>query len=158
MKNLTLKKFISKKNYKKIFTPSPSFPIENLLGLSSNFSRGDNDFNRQYKRVMSLIKKLSGQKNLISAQGPASLAIEMGLLNFVKGTVLVISTGFYSDRLYSILKMSQKKNMIGSVPATLKLVKDLKSILKNYQKKQKNLKQKCSLMQQHQLVSKKIMI
>ena len=59
---------------------------------------------------MSLIKKLSGQKNLISAQGPASLAIEMGLLNFVKGTVLVISTGFYSDRLYSILKMSQKKN------------------------------------------------
>ena len=109
MKNLTLKKFITKKNYKKIFTPSPSFPIENLLGLSSNFSRGDNDFNRQYKRTMSLIKKLSGQKNLISAQGPASLAIEIGLLNFVKGTVLVISTGFYSDRLYSILKMSQKK-------------------------------------------------
>jgi len=110
MKNLKLKKFIIKKNYKKIFTPSPSFPIENLLGLSSNFSRGDNDFNRQYKRTMSLIKKLSGQKNLISAQGPASLAIEMGLLNFVKGTVLVISTGFYSDRLYSILNMSQKKN------------------------------------------------
>ena len=48
--------------------------------------------------------------------------------------------------------------MIGSVPATPKLAKDLKSILKNYQKKQKNLKQKCSLMQQHQLVSKKIMI
>ena len=158
MKNLKLKKFIIKKNYKKIFTPSPSFPIENLLGLSSNFSRGDNDFNRQYKRTMSLIKKLSGQKNLISAQGPASLAIEMGLLNFVKGTVLVISTGFYSDRLYSILNMSQKKNMIGSVPAIPKLAKVLKSILKNYQKKQKNLKQKCSLMLQHQLVSKKIMV
>jgi hypothetical protein len=40
MKNLSLKKFIKKKNYKKNFTPSPSFLIENLLGLSSNFIRG----------------------------------------------------------------------------------------------------------------------
>ena len=108
MKNLSLKKFIIKKNKKKIFTPSPSFPIENLYGLSSNFSRGDLDFELQYKRVMNKIKKLSGSKNLVSAQGPASLAIEIGLFNFVKGNVLVVSTGFYSDRLYSILKMSKK--------------------------------------------------
>ena len=51
MRNLSLKEFIKKKNYKKIFTPSPSFPIENLLGLSSNFSRGDIDFEKQYKKV-----------------------------------------------------------------------------------------------------------
>ena len=109
MRNLTLNNFVKKKNYKKIFTPSPSFPIENLLGLSSNFSRGDEDFIKQYKRVMNAVKKLSGQKKIISAQGPASLAIEIGLLNFVRGKVLVVSTGFYSDRLYSILKMSKKK-------------------------------------------------
>lgn len=109
MKNLTLYNFIKKKNYKKIFTPSPSFPLENVLGLSSNFSRGDEDFIKQYNRVMNAVKKLSGQKKIISAQGPASLAIEIGLLNFVRGKVLVVSTGFYSDRLYSILKMSKRK-------------------------------------------------
>ena len=37
------------------------------------------------------------------------MAIEIGLLNFVRGKVLVVSTGFYSDRLYSILKMSKRK-------------------------------------------------
>ena len=73
MRNLTLNNFVKKKNYKKIFTPSPSFPIENLLGLSSNFSRGDEDFIKQYKRVMNAVKKLSGQK-IISAQGPASFS------------------------------------------------------------------------------------
>lgn len=108
MKNLSLKNFIKKKNYKKIFTPSPSFPIENLYGLSSNFSRGDNDFENQYKRVIKLLKKISGQKNIVSVQGPASLAIEIGLMNFVKGKVLVVKTGFYSDRITSILRMSKK--------------------------------------------------
>ena len=62
MKNLTLYNFIKKKNYKKIFTPSPSFPLENVLGLSSNFSRGDEDYIKQYNRVMNAVKKLSGQK------------------------------------------------------------------------------------------------
>tara|TARA_Y100001970_G_C14236935_1_gene862415 strand:+ start:2535 stop:3515 length:981 start_codon:yes stop_codon:yes gene_type:complete len=109
MKNITLKEFINKKNIKKIFTPSPSFPIENLYGLSSNFSRGDIDFEKQYEMVIKRIKKLSGSKKLVSAQGPASLAIEIGLLNFVRGKVLVVSTGFYSDRLFSILKMSKKR-------------------------------------------------
>ena len=110
MKNLSLKNFIKKKNYKKIFTPSPSFPLENLLGLSSNFSRGDNDFEKQYKRVIKLLKKISGQKNIVSIQGPASLAIETGLLNFIKGKVLVVQTGFYSQRIESILRMSQKNS------------------------------------------------
>lgn len=131
MKNLSLKKFIVKKNIKKIFTPSPSFPIENLYGLSSNFSRGDLDFELQYKRVINKIKKLSGSKNLISAQGPASLAIEIGLFNFVKGNVLVISTGFYSDRLHSILQMSKKR--YGYVNKLEKLeYQDLDKVKKKY--------------------------
>ena len=58
---------------------------------------------------MNAVKKVIRTKKIISAQGPASLAIEIGLLNFVRGKVLVVSTGFYSDRLYSILKMSKKK-------------------------------------------------
>lgn len=110
MKNLSLEKFIQKKNYKKIFTPSPSFPIENLLGLSSNFSRGDIDFEKQYKKVIKSLKKISGQPNMVAIQGPASLAIEIGLLNFVRGNVLIVKTGYYSDRIFSILNMSKKNS------------------------------------------------
>ncbi len=110
MKNLSLKNFTKLKNYKKIFTPSPSFPIENLLGLSSNFSRGDSDFEKQYKKVIKLLKKISGQPKMVAIQGPASLAIEIGLLNFVNGNVLVVNTGYYSDRIHSILKMSKKNS------------------------------------------------
>ena len=60
MRNLTLNNFV-KKIIKKFYTQS-QFSIENLLGLSSNFSRGDEDFIKQYKRVMNAVKKLSGQK------------------------------------------------------------------------------------------------
>ena len=41
---------------------------------------------------------------MVAIQGPASLAIEIGLLNFVRGNILVVNTGYYSDRIYSILK------------------------------------------------------
>ena len=47
---------------------------------------------------------------MVSIQGPASLAIEIGLLNFVRGNVLVINTGYYSDRICSILKNSKKNS------------------------------------------------
>ena len=130
MRNLSLKEFIKKKNYKKIFTPSPSFPIENLLGLSSNFSRGDIDFEKQYKKVIKLLKKISGQPNMVAIQGPASLAIEIGLLNFVRGNILVVNTGYYSDRIYSILKMSKRNS---------KFLKEIKYVKYN---QIQNIKQK----------------
>ena len=67
MKNLTLYNFIKKENYKKIFTPSPSFPLENVLGLSS-FSRGDEDFIKQYNRVMNAVKNYLAKKNNFSSR------------------------------------------------------------------------------------------
>jgi len=109
MKNLSLKNYIIKKNYKKIFTPSPSFPIENLLGLSSNFSRGDEDFKKQFNSVVKKLKKISGQNKIVSIQGPGSLAIEIGLLNFLKGKILLVNTGYYSQRIKKIL-LDAKKN------------------------------------------------
>ena len=45
---------------------------------------------------------LSGQDH-IGLQGSATLAIEIALSNFVRGRVLVVSTGYYSDRLLKLL-------------------------------------------------------
>ena len=64
-------------------------------------------------------------------QGPASLAIEIGLLNFVKGNVLVVQTGYYSDRIYSILKMS-KKNFKFIKKLDLVKYESLKNVKKKY--------------------------
>ena len=41
------------------------------------------------KKVIKLLKKISGQPKMVAIQGPASLAIEIGLLNFVRGNILV---------------------------------------------------------------------
>ena len=51
------------------------------------------------EKVLSKIKKLSGHKNIITTQGSGSTVLEMVGLNFLRGKVLIISTGYYSDTL-----------------------------------------------------------
>jgi len=109
MKNLSLKDLINKGNKKKIFTPSPSFPMENILGLSSNFTRNDLEYKKQEKRVLNKLKKISEQKKIVCMQGSGSFALEVGCLNFLRGKILVISTGYYSDRIFELCKFAKQK-------------------------------------------------
>ena len=118
------------------------FLEENLLGLAPYFGRGDLNYNDIEKDVVKNLKKISGLKNVVTFQGSGSLAIEIALQNFVNGNILIIDTGYYSDRLNFILKNLKdnfkkikkltkfhgkisnllKKNMIGYVPHQLKRV------------------------------------
>ena len=47
---------------------------------------------------------MSGKKQIVRMQGSGSLAIEVMIANFLYGKVLIINTGYYSDRLCSISK------------------------------------------------------
>ena len=49
------------------------------------------------------IKKLSGQDEVVMAQGSATFALELAAHSFVTGKVLLVSTGYYSDRLERLL-------------------------------------------------------
>lgn len=98
--------FIKKKNDSKfVFTPGPASLLEeNLLDLEPCFGRNDKKFALKKKRVLNFLKKISGQKNIVSLQGSASLAIEIACHNFLNGKVLIINTGYYSERIHQMCK------------------------------------------------------
>tara|TARA_B100000989_G_scaffold125552_1_gene93108 strand:- start:443 stop:1423 length:981 start_codon:yes stop_codon:yes gene_type:complete len=101
---------IEKKNSKKIlFTPGPaSLSKANLINLDPAFGRGDKSYKSTEKKVLSKIKRLSGHKNIITTQGSGSTVLEMVSLNFLRGKVLIVSTGYYSDRLYNLALFAKK--------------------------------------------------
>ena len=106
----SFKELIKKKNKNKIlFTPGPSSLSEaNLINLNPPFGRGDKYYAKTEKIVLSKIKKISGHKKIIATQGSGSTVLEMVSLNFLKGNVLIISTGYYSDRLYNLAIFAKK--------------------------------------------------
>ena len=102
--NKTIKNLVLEKNKKIVFTPGPgSLLEENINGLGPFFGRGDSHYKKIETDVVKNLKKISGLKNIACFQGSGSLAIEIALQNFVKGKVLVVKTGYYSDRVNKIL-------------------------------------------------------
>lgn len=96
-------------NQKLMLTPGPASVLyENIEYLKPVFGRGDEDFTKITQEVHNWIKKLSGQDELVSMQGSATLGLELAAHCFVSGRVLLISTGFYSDRLKRLLPGSCK--------------------------------------------------
>ncbi len=103
MKNL--KKFILDKNKKKLFTPGPaSLSFENIESLAPGFGRGDSEYQKVESRVLRKLKKMSKKKNIVRMQGSGSFAIEVMIANFLYGSVLILNSGYYSERLIQIAK------------------------------------------------------
>lgn len=106
---MKIEEFVKKQNKKITFCPGPgSLTKENILGLSNCFGRGDDDYKKIEKKVLNKIKLISGQKEVATFQGSGSLAIEMMFANFLHGNIMVVSTGYYSDRLLTISKKIKK--------------------------------------------------
>mgnify|MGYP003691830041 FL=1 len=93
-----------KNNRKLMLTPGPAVVLyENLQYLKPLFGRGDNEYTYMSKSVTNWIKGLSGQDEVVSMQGSATLALELAAHSFVSGKILLVSTGYYSDRLEKLL-------------------------------------------------------
>ena len=107
----TINEFVKERNKSKIlFTAGPASLLkENIIGLRPCFGRADKDYDNVERRVLTKIKKISGQKQIVRMQGSASLAIEIMSLNFLYGHVLVISTGYYSDRILWLAKSAKRR-------------------------------------------------
>lgn len=101
--------FVSHANLqKRLFTPGPaSLIVENIMGLKPCFGRGDIDFETIENKVLHQIKKMAGQEKIVRMQGSATLALEIAILNFLYGKVLLVSTGFYSSRLHELLTVAK---------------------------------------------------
>ena len=93
-----------KNNRKLMLTPGPAVVLyENLQYLKPLFGRGDDEYASMSESVINWIKGLSGQDEVVAMQGSATLALELAAQSFVAGKVLLVSTGYYSDRLEKLL-------------------------------------------------------
>lgn len=91
-------------NQKLMLTPGPAVVLhENIEYLKPIFGRGDDEFTQMSEAVIEWVKKLSGQDEVVMAQGSATFALELAAHSFVSGRVLLVSTGYYSDRLEKLL-------------------------------------------------------
>lgn len=105
----SIKNFVYYQNSKKqLLTPGPaSLLVENLIGIEPSFGRGDIAYEIVEKKVLDYLKKISGHKKIVRLQGSASLALEVMILNFLRGNIFVLKTGVYSDRLFEISKFAK---------------------------------------------------
>ncbi len=114
MKIFNLTRYINRLNRAKpIFTPGPG-PItsENLIGLGPAFGRGDSKFDNQKSLVEDWLKYETGKQKILTFQGSGSLACEIAIRSFVHGRILVINSGYYSDRLIGMVRANSKLNSI----------------------------------------------
>ncbi|MDP7197356.1 MAG: hypothetical protein QF864_14355, partial [SAR202 cluster bacterium] len=109
-RNKSIKQFVKGRNKSKIlFTAGPaSLLAENIIGLRPCFGRNDKDYNQVENRVLKKLKQLSGHDQIVRMQGSASLALEIMSLNFLYGNILIISTGYYSDRILSLARSAKR--------------------------------------------------
>lgn len=99
-----MRSIAQKKNNKLMLTPGPAAVLyENLSSLQPLFGRGDEKYTNIYNEVSIWLKKISGQDEIITAQGSSTFAIELAAHSFIRGKVLLISTGYYSDRMEVLL-------------------------------------------------------
>ncbi len=91
-------------NQKLMLTPGPAAVLqENLEYMKPLFGRGDDEYTSMANSVIKWIKELSGQDKVVMAQGSATFALELAAHSFVTGKVLLVTTGYYSNRIEELL-------------------------------------------------------
>lgn len=101
----------SRNDAKLLFTAGPASLLpENLTGLRPCFGRGDDDYAQVEKAVLDALLDMSGHSRIARMQGAASLALEIAALNFLHGRVLVVSTGYYAERLQWLAESCMRRD------------------------------------------------
>lgn len=113
LRNSAARALQTQKNNKLMLTPGPAaIPHEAAMHLQPVFGRGDSAYDEMSREVLKWIRDLSGQDNVVPLQGSATLALEIAAHAFVGGKVLLISTGYYSDRLAKLLPSKVELDII----------------------------------------------
>lgn len=109
LRDRTLESISGINNHKMMLTPGPALILhENLKHLKPVFGRGDDDYEFMLDKVQKWVKKISGQDEVVISQGSSTFSLELAAHSFVDGNVLLISTGYYSDRLKKLIPKNCK--------------------------------------------------
>ncbi|MBF0387230.1 MAG: hypothetical protein HQL20_05170 [Candidatus Omnitrophica bacterium] len=110
-KEESIDSFVAGQNDRKLlFTAGPaSLLAENITGLRPCFGRDDADYAQVEEQVLGALKTMTGHQHIARMQGAASLALEIMALNFLYGRVIVVSSGYYSERLQWLCDSALRK-------------------------------------------------
>lgn len=96
------------KSNKITFCPGPGAVIPEWFDNQREyFGRGDQEYQKIKNKTFNWLKKKSGQDHVIAVSGAATTAAIISLNSFIEGNVLVINTGYYSNRWFNYLKKTQ---------------------------------------------------
>ncbi len=91
-----------------LLTPGPTnLHPENLAGIRPVFTRGDTEYTEIENTVLPRILARAGQDSIVCMQGSATTAIEVATTNFLYGNVLIVVSGYYSQRIAHMLERKQ---------------------------------------------------
>ena len=126
-----LSSIIQKRNSNKpMFTPGPSnLSLYNLLDLRSVFGRDDSEYDEIENTVLKNILKLTGHKYITRLQGSATMAIDVATTSMVTGNILIVVTGYYSNRLIEIY--NRKLNQLTETNISVIAYSDIDTELNN---------------------------
>jgi len=96
-------------NIKVTFCPGPGAIINDwFVAQKEFFGRGDKEYQYIKAQTLSWIKRISGQDEIIPISGSATTAAMVALNTFLTNKILIIKTGYYSDRWFNYLKKNKK--------------------------------------------------
>ena len=104
-------------NKKKVtFCPGPGAVIPEWFNNQKEyFGRGDKEYEHIKNKTLNWLKLISGQDKMVPISGSATTAAIIAINAFLNGNILVVKTGYYSDRWLNYLLKTKNKDRIKSI-------------------------------------------
>jgi len=100
-------------NHKVTYCPGPGAVLKEWFTYQKEyFGRGDDEYQVIKNKTLNWIKALSGQEIVVPIAGSGTTAAIVALNSFLKGKILIINTGYYSERWIDYLKNSSHKKKL----------------------------------------------
>ena len=94
------------------FCPGPgAFIPEWINNQKEYFGRGDDEYKKIKNKTFKWLKKITGKNEIVSIAGSGSTAAIISFDAFLSGKILIVKTGYYSDRWYNHLKHKSYKKI-----------------------------------------------
>jgi 2-aminoethylphosphonate-pyruvate transaminase len=131
LRERALTAIVEKRNsLKPMFTPGPSnLSQDSILDIRPAFGRDDDEYLQIEAEVLENIRKLTAHDQIVRMQGSATTAIDVATSNFVLGDILIIDSGYYSNRITDIYQ--RKLNTLNNTNITTIKYEDIKNELSN---------------------------
>ncbi len=110
------------------FCPGPGAVIPEWFNHQKEFfGRGDKEYDKIKFNTLNWLKKKSGQDVIITVPGAATTAGIVAINSFLQKNILVVNTGYYSDRWLNYLNKNKNFKKVKSVSYETFLNKKFKS-------------------------------